>query len=425
MSRRGLGDHAGAAGARGSVVGVAGAARRAGVRAGDRIRAVDGRRFLDVLDLEALSEERFTLRMERGGRLIDVLVSPQTGEWHGIELEDGLGDAVRRCVNQCPFCFVDQMPAGLRASLYIKDDDYRLSFLQGSFVTLTNLAERDLRRIEGLRLSPLFVSLHAWDDEVRARLMGPRAKRSRERLLRLAAAGVRTHIQVVLCPGVNDGAVLEETVTELARVTGVEDVAVVPVSLAREGVLRRVSRDDSAAVVECVEGMQRRLLRKTGRRFVHAADELYLSCGRLPPQADAEQQYENGIGVCACAEREAEELQHRAGVSVALLTGTLALPVVERICGVLGRARPFIVRNRLFGDHVTVTGLLGGREVLSSLRERPLGRGEWLLVPAAFLPAHLGRTLDDVSAGELADACDGRLVVGDGIADAFARLPAR
>jgi len=433
---------------------VAGAAARAGVRAGDRIVAIDGRAPEDVLDLTlAVADGRFSLELQRGDLRLAKRVALRRGEQHGLSLRDGLGVPLRRCANDCTFCFVDQLPPGLRPSLYVRDDDYRLSFLQGTFITLTNLDEHDLERIAGLRLSPLYVSLHAWDDGVRARLMGAGAVRARPRLAWLAGHGIQMHVQVVLCPGVNDGAVLRETIEQLGALaapgpdggagdggagddpgaaagpagagSGVVDVGVVPVSLAREARgLRRVTPGDAAKALTLVSELQGALLGRLGRRFVHAADELYLQTGVLPPAADAPAQYENGIGICAALLADAEALEIAAGgPRLALLGGTASAPVLTVAARRLAArgavaVRPYIVANRLFGPHVTVTGLLGGREVLEALREQPLAGGEWLLAPRAWLPADLGRTLGDVTEAELAAACGGRLALGDDLADA-------
>jgi NifB/MoaA-like Fe-S oxidoreductase len=469
---------------RGLVVDEAGAAAaRAGVRPGDLIVAIDGRPPEDVLDLTlAAADGRFDLALERAGRALTARVAPRRGEEHGIALRDGLGVPVRLCANDCSFCFVNQLPPGLRPSLAVRDDDYRLSFLQGTFVTLTNLDDHDLERIAALRLSPLFVSLHAWDDDVRARLMGASSRVARDRLAWLAAHGIEMHVQIVLCPGVNDGAVLRETVTELLGLAsalggdvldlhddapdddadedeaslvnvggtsdadrtggtgdadfsgggvrgGVIDVGIVPVSLAHAGGdLRRVTPADAAAALALVADAQATAIAAVGRRFVHAADELYLATGVLPPAGDAPAQYENGIGVCAALLAETDELPIAPeSPPVALLGGTAAAPVLveaaRRLSARTGAAvRPFVVDNALFGPRVTVTGLLGGREVLAALREQPLAAGEWLRAPRTFLPAELGRTLDDVTEHELAAACGGRLALGDDLAAALAAV---
>jgi putative radical SAM enzyme (TIGR03279 family) len=422
------------------------AAARGGLLAGDRIVNLNGGVPLDVLDVEdAAADGTLWLSVLRDGHPLDLVVTPKAGEWHGISLDrGGLGDDPRTCRNACRFCFVDQVPAGLRAALSVKDDDYRLSFLHGNFMTLTNLREPDIARIEDLRLSPLFVSLHAWDDAARVRLMGRAAAGSREVLERLAHAGLELHLQVVLCPGWNDGDVLAETVRRTGQLDAVADLGVVPVSLAAEGDLRRVTAEDAQATITAVEDWQRDFVARRGEAFVHAADEFYLLAGAEPPAGAASEQYENGVGISAALHAEAETLARAwkrgepagedtplrppAGVTgVRLLTGTLARPVLERAGGLLGGAaglpvRPLVAQNRVFGPHVTVTGLLGGADVLDALRRDPLAAGEWLFAPRTWLPAELGCTLDDVAEGAIEAACGGRLVVAETLSDAFARL---
>ncbi len=424
------------------VVDVCAAASRAGVRCGDLIMWLDGEPPVDVLDLEmAAADGAFRVTVLRDGRPLELSVELGGGEWHGISLgHQGLGAPPRVCRNRCRFCFVDQVPRGLRAPLYVKDDDYRLSFLHGNFTTLTNLAEADIMRIESLRLSPLYVSLHAWDDAARVRLMGAAAAGSRAVLERLAAAGLELHLQVVLCPGWNDGEVLAETIARTGALDSVSDLGIVPVSLAAEGELRRVTAVDARGVLDLVERAQAGFLAGRGRRFVHAADELYLLAGRTPPAGDAPEQYENGIGMAALFQEEVDDLVMGAGEGIArgsrsrvpaggvrILTGALAEPVIAagaaRLKAALGRpVRAFPVFNRLFGSHVTVTGLLGGEEVRAALARRPLADDEWLVAPRGFLPAALGRTLDDVGAGELAAACGGRLILAESLTEAFGTL---
>ena len=408
------------------------AAERAGIQAGDVIVGIDGTPPLDVLDLEfAAADGVFELEIERLGRRSTHQIEMRHGESHGLTLEHALGVPPRRCENACLFCFVDQVPEGLRSGLSVKDDDYRLSFLRGNFITLTNLKREDIARIIDLRLTPLYVSLHDWDDHRRARLMGKSAGKSRETLQRLLRAGIKVHIQIVLCPGWNDGEALRETLGELAVLDGVVDVGVVPVSLATEGRLHRVTAADAEAALALIEEFQKRLQEWLGRRFVHAADELYLLCGMRPPESDAGEQYENGIGICAAFVAEAKALELPPDARVALLTGTLAAPIVAAVCGKLAggsarddsrSARPYVVENQLFGPHVTVTGLLGGRELLARLREEPLAEGEWLLAPRTFLPSNTQVTLDDVSEADIRTACRGRFIVAETLAHAFGRL---
>lgn len=467
------------------------AAARAGLRGGDRIIELNDTVPIDVLDLEdAAADGVLWLSVLRDGHPLQLVVRPRSGEWHGISLDQGgLGDAPRTCCNACRFCFVDQVPVGLRPALSVKDDDYRLSFLHGNFVTLTNLDESDVSRIEGLGLSPLYVSLHAWDDAARVALMGRAAARSRRILERLAAAGIELHLQVVLCPGWNDGAVLTETIRHAGELPAVADLGVVPVSLAVEGDVRRVTADEARKVIKSVEAWQREFRGRRGAAVVHAADELYLLAGLVPPRGDAPEQYENGVGISAAlldeaatlaaawrlrsegtargvpGELAAAEGAERCGalsedvVGVRLLGGVLAGPVLRRAAAVLEGAaastraatasergaaagaanapkgsaaasggaapvhvRPFLVENRVFGPHVTVTGLLGGAEVLDALEQEPLAEGEWLLAPRTWIPSDLGRTLDDIGEDEVKAACGGRLILAESLRDAFVRL---
>jgi putative radical SAM enzyme (TIGR03279 family) len=416
------------------VAAVEGAAERAGVRCGDGVLAVNGRPAVDVLDIEfAAGDGRFEVTVARGRRRLDLEVELRRGEGHGFRLQGGLGSKVRRCVCDCLFCFVDQVPEGLRADLSVKDDDYRLSFLSGTFITLANMDDADLERVLRLRLSPLYVSLHAWDDDVRVRLMGRRAADTRRKLQRLVAGGIEAHVQVVLCPGVNDGRRLRETLTQLAGLDGIADVGVVPVSLATERELRRVRPKDARAALAIVTDVQEEWRGRLGRRFAHAADELHLLAGAMPPPSDAAQQHENGVGLCAAFLDDVAGAGTLPKVPLALLGGALAEPVLAQACATLGeragagsrerpRARPYIVANRLFGPHVTVTGLLGGREVLARLDSDPLAADEWLLAPRSFLPEAQGVTLDDVAEADLRAGCGGRLAVGADLGGALAQV---
>ncbi len=429
------------------VADVRAAAARAGLREGDCIARLNGAVPIDVLDLEmAAADGALWLTVLRDGRPLDLVVEPRRGEWHGISLgHDGLGAPPRVCRNRCRFCFVDQVPAGLRAALSVKDDDYRLSFLHGNFVTLSNLGEDDVARIVRLRVSPLFVSLHAWDDDARVALMGEPARRSRAILERLAAEGIELHLQVVLCPGWNDGDTLLETVDRTQELAAVADVGVVPVSLAAEGDLRRATRADAEVLVAALEERQARSRAARGTDFVHAADELYLLAGRLPPAGDAPLQYENGIGMSAELLAEAARLAEGTeadtedfGAAVAATDACDQATSIRLALRHAGRAGASAsrraarragsrrgrspVRNRLFGPHVTVTGLLGGEEVLDALRDEPLAAGEYLVAPRSFLPEQSGTTLDDVSEADLEAACGGRLVVAHSLGEAFARL---
>lgn len=366
-----------------------------GIQPGDEIVAVDGQALGDLIDYRYVTaEERFELsvRGASGERQIGIEWDP--GDDLGIEFESPVFGAVRECNNRCAFCFVDQAPPGMRASTLIHDDDYRLSFLCGNFVTLTNLSESDLRRIEVMRLSPLHVSVHATEPEVRARLFrSPNHERGLSALRRLADAGIQFHCQIVVCPGINDGEHLGRTVRDLAEMDGaVLSVGVVPVGLTphREGLvpLRPVTAEDARAILGQLDPMQGGYMRRAGTRFVFAADEIYLAAGVPFPPDEAYEDYpqiENGVGLCRpffdTLDGELRRMPSAPGRQCTLVTGTSAGPLLEQVfratLGSESACRVLAVRNRFFGDSVTVAGLLAGRDVADALAsagiaERPV-----------------------------------------------------
>ena len=282
------------------------AAETAGVRVGDEIRSMNGRTPRDVIEFRLLSDEaEVDLELGRGGLEVRVVVEKRSGEPLGIEVSSPVFDRVRTCDNHCAFCFIYQLPKGMRRSLYVKDDDYRLSFLYGNFTTLTRFTELDLERVVTERLSPLNVSIHATDPQLRASMLRNRRGATSLRWLRqLLDHGIEVHGQIVVCPGVNDGPALHETFAGiLERFPELASAAAVPLGVSRfskEAEMRPHTRDEAVAVVEAVEEWQERFLGVLGRRVVSAADEYYLLAGRPFPAADAYEgfaQHENGIGM--------------------------------------------------------------------------------------------------------------------------------
>ena len=284
------------------------AAAGAGLLEGDRLLAINGEPLRDVIDFHFnAGEEELDIEVERGGARAMLRLTRRRGRDLGLELEAPRPDEIATCANKCVFCFIHQLPRGMRRSLYVKDDDYRLSFLHGNYITLTDLDEAALRRIIDQRLSPLYVSVHATDPELRHLLLG-RPKVSREILPvmeRLAQAGIAMHAQIVLCPGLNDGVYLERTVSDLSTLhPGVATTAIVPVGLTRHRerlpALRSITPEESGALVEAVTRWQRAFLERLGSRFVYAADEIYLMAGGpVPPARDYEgfSVIEDGIGL--------------------------------------------------------------------------------------------------------------------------------
>jgi putative radical SAM enzyme (TIGR03279 family) len=344
----------------------------------------------------------------------------------GLAVEDA---PTRTCGNACTFCFVDQLPRGLRPSLYVKDEDYRLSFSYGNYVTLTNLSDEDYGRIATQRLSPLYVSVHATDDAVRRAMLGnDEAPPILPSLRRLTDAGIRVHAQAVLCPGVNDGDVLERTLEGLFGLgDAIESVAVVPVGLTahREGLpaIAELSGDDAGRALDTVARWQERHLAAGRGRTVYAADELYMRAGRaLPPREDYDDlpQLENGVGLLRSFEAELEERAPLLGdrvdppLSVVLVTGKLAAgfiaEAVERVLGGVDGLTVQVVAsgNTLLGPSVTVAGLLSGADMAEALRGAT--QNDVHLLPGAAFNDD-GVSLDDMTPEEVAAAAGRERVV--------------
>jgi len=348
----------------------------AGLLAGDRILSVNGHAVRDAIDFQFhTDDDRLALTVERAGAPRAVRVVCGAGPV-GVELEAPRPGEISTCANKCVFCFIHQLPKGMRKSLYVKDDDFRLSFLHGNYITLTDLAEDELRRIEAQRLSPLYVSVHATDPALRWQLLGrPRASAEiLPRLERLAKSGIRMHAQIVLCPDWNDGAQLARTVHELAPLhPHVATTAIVPVGLSahRERLpsLRTLTDVEARALVETVHGWQADFLARLGSRFVFLGDEVYLQAGAPVPEAAAYEDFlvaEDGIGLVRRFEdafvRAARRPRAGAPARVTVVSGTLYAPRLARLLAALpaGRASVAAVPNRHFGGSVSVAGLLTG-----------------------------------------------------------------
>lgn len=392
-----------------------------GFQAGDRLIAINGMRPRDLIDLQMLcGEEELLLEVE-----------DPSGEIHRLELEkdadDGLGlgftealfDGLRQCNNHCPFCFIDQQPPGRRHSLYLKDDDYRLSFLYGSYLTLTNLTPADWQRIEAQRLSPLYVSVHATDPALRSRLLqNERAGLLLDQLAWFQERRLQIHAQVVVCPGINDGEALINTLNDLARFAGgnwpaVLSVAVVPVGLTRfrpdaDGLLP-VNLDTALETIAAVEALHPNFKKRFGSPWAWLSDEWYLIAGLpLPARssyADFPQQ-ENGVGSIRAFLEDLdqatlhlpESLEKPRQISwvVGRLVGEALLPVVKRLQNVRGlNLQLHALPSPYWGCDQVVTGLLTGSDLVSGLADRDLG--ELLLLPAVLLRQGEAVFLDDLS----------------------------
>lgn len=392
----------------------------AGLAAGDRVLAVNGHRLRDAIDFQFHADlDRLRLEVERGGRTATVTLE-RAGRTLGLELAAPRPGEISTCGNTCVFCFIHQLPRGMRRSLYVKDDDFRLSFLHGNYITLTDLDEAELERIVEQHLSPLYVSVHATDPALRWEMLGrPRVTADvLPRMERLAKARIRMHAQIVLCPGLNDGAQLERTVFDLARLAPhVATTAIVPVGLTRHRerlpALRPITPEEARQLVGTVEAWQEQLRDTTGTRFVFLADEIYLLAGAALPPARAYEGFpvvEDGVGLVRRFEDElARALARWRTPSVprrlTVVTGEMFGPRLGTLLAPLaGRgvdARVASVPNDLFGRRIGVAGLLAGQDIqrhLASLGDL----GETVLVPGVCVRDVEGVFLDDLTPADLA-----------------------
>lgn len=413
----------------------------AGVRPGDKLTHLNGEPVRDILDYRFLSaEEEVTLTFERpDGSTVTARVVKDADEDLGVDFGGKpTFDGIYTCRNKCIFCFVFQQPRGLRPSLNLMDDDFRLSFLHGNFITLTDMPADQWERIIRQRLSPLYISVHATDDDLRAFLMGtPKARGIMDRLRELARHGIAYHTQMVLCPGVNDGEHLDRSIADLVTLgpQALLSISVVPVGLTRYRdklyPLRTYTPDEARQLLRQVEAWHRRLLPEWGFPVVYPSDEWYLLAGEEVPPASFYGDYdqlENGVGMVRLFLEELEAVVPRlpgrlpAPRRVTVVTGVLAGPLLERAAGHLRQVEGLdvevlVVRNEFYGPTVTCAGLLTGRDMTMALLEaagRPGGLGDLVILPAVSMRDGDGRTLDDYTAETIRERVGGIPVVTAG-----------
>lgn len=406
-----------------------GIADQLGIAGGDRVCAVNGNPVHDVLDYRFLTADDFVeLVVESSDGTFIYEIEKDYDEPLGIDFESPF-PRLRKCRNRCIFCFVDQMPPGLRRSLYIKDDDYRLSFWDGNFITLTNLGKAELERIVAQRLSPLYVSVHTTNPELRRKMMGnPRAGEILKQIEFLARHQIELHTQIVLCPGVNDGAELERTIGDLgALAPSVRSIAVVPVGRTRYREklfpLDGFTPEHAAAVLCAVHRWQNRFLKASGTPLVYAGDEFYINAGIPVPPAERYAgfpQLENGIGLVRLFLDEWEtirpnltDMPHRR---VTVVTGEMGAYVLAPVIAHLNQSAGVEitlarVQNRFFGPDVTAAGLLTGADIRNALQGLDLG--DLVVIPAVALKDHT-TFLDDVTLDDLRRDLNANIVAAAG-----------
>ena len=412
-------------------------ADRAGLQPGDLIRTINGHLIRDLVDYRFyIADEELTIGFERHLDQHEVYISNTYDEDLGVLFGEEPAPFIRQCANKCIFCFIKGLPErftpqpglahGMRATLYIKDDDYRYSFLFGNFLTLTNLKEHDWQRLDEQKLTPLYVSVHTTDPDLRRKMVdGPRAGDIIEHIKRLGSIGITCHTQLVLCPTINDGPHLDRSIRDLAELRPiVESISVVPVGLTKYNnmlksgdlpTLRHYKREEAEAVIEQVEAHQRRLEAgdAEGYPFVYLSDEWYYLTGRKLPSArhyGSYAQIENGVGMTRYLIDQWARSKRKLPASMpgprrlTLVTGTMARPVIEKFAEDMRKVERLEVQvlpvvNQFFGAEVTVAGLLCGQDVLAAL-EKSGNLGGLILLPRVMLDNAGERFLDDVTVEE-------------------------
>ena len=399
-------------------------AEELGIEKGDILLSINDQEVEDVFDYHFyVNDEQLVLTIEKpDGEEWELEIEKDYEEDLGIEFEQGLMDEYRSCRNKCIFCFIDQMPKGMRDTLYFKDDDSRLSFLQGNYVTLTNMSDHDIDRIIRYHLEPINISFHTTNPELRCQMLHNRfAGEALKKVDRLYEAGIEMNGQIVLCRGINDGEELERTIRDLSGyLPCLQSVSVVPVGLTRyrDGLypLEPFTPEDARKVLEVVHHWQDELYEKWGSHFIHAGDEWYLLAGEeMPPQEryDGYLQLENGVGMMRLLEDEFREAFEKLPGDempreVSVATGKLAYPLICSMAEKLKSRYPgtvihtYQIENRFFGERITVAGLVTGQDLKEQLSGKKLGKA--LLLPCNMFRSQEEVFLDDMTLDELKDA---------------------
>lgn len=417
-------------------------AEELGIEAGDYLVSINGNAICDVFDYRFHTADEFlTLEIEKqNGERWSAEIEKSEEEDLGLEFENPLMDEEKSCKNKCVFCFIDQLPPGMRKTLYYKDDDARLSFLFGNYITMTNLKDEEIERIIRYRMSPINVSVHTTNPALRVKMLNNRfAGDVLQKIKRFTEAGITVNSQIVLCPGLNDGKELDRTLQDLTGLyPQMHSISVVPVGLTRyrEGLypLEPFNRESAAQVVDQVESWQHDLMTKHGSRIVYLADEFYLMAGRPLPSYEAYEdfpQIENGVGMVASFVHETHEalseIDAGEGKSslkqISIATGTLFYPIMERLARHVEEKLPNIrlkvypVENRFFGGQVSVTGLLTGQDLLGTLKGRDLG--DVLMLSRNMFRSGTEVLLDDLTRSDLEKELGVPVMISDNRGDAF------
>lgn len=386
---------------------------------GDLIVSIDGQKITDYLDYKFLATNEHIVMevLKENGELFEFEIYNEDLEDLGINFENMLFDSPKSCQNKCIFCFIDQMPKGMRDSLYFKDDDSRLSFLYGNYVTLTNMKTEDIMRLIRYRISPVNISVHTTNPDLRVfMLKNKRANQVLDHIQLLADHEIEMNMQIVLCKGINDGEELDRTIRDLAQfMPHAKSVSVVPVGLTkcRNGLYPLVpfEKEDCAAVIRQIKNWQERFLKEHGTRFVYASDEFFINAGmELPEESEYEDfpQIENGVGMIASMEAEfmralAPDLKPRGTAKTVVATGEISYEFIKKLVNIvkmrynMNNIEVVGIKNELFGGKVTVSGLLGGSDLIRALQDKQADR---VLITESMLKADEDVFLDDYTLSE-------------------------
>lgn len=406
------------------------------IEKGDELLKINGKEIKDVFDYHYLVNDEYLVLLIRkeNGEEWELEIEKDYEEDLGIDFNEGLMDQYRSCRNKCVFCFIDQMPPGMRDTLYFKDDDARLSFLQGNYITLTNMSEEDLERIIFYKLSPINISVHTTNPELRKKMLHNRfAGDALDKIKKLYENEIQMNSQIVLCKGYNDGAELDRTISDLGAMQPyMQSLSVVPVGITkyREGLanLSKFSKEDAIKVIHQVESWQQKFLQEYGTRFVHLSDEWYLTANLPIPEEDYYEGYgqiENGVGMIRSLVDEVkdamlEEEGTQCKKKISLATGVLAAPIIRDMVSLIQEKYPnidatvYTIQNDFFGKDITVAGLLTGQDIIKQLKGKDLG--EYLILPNVLLRQGEDVLLDDLRIPDLEKALQIkiRIVQSDG-----------
>lgn len=398
-------------------------AYRAKISSGDTLISIDGNEIMDVLDYRFYqNNEKLTIEfIDKKGKVKSKKIKKQEYDELGLEFETYLMDTKHSCRNKCIFCFIDQLPKGLRDTLYFKDDDSRLSFLFGNYITLTNITEHEVERIIKMHISPINISVHTTNPELRVEMMkNKNAGKCLDIMHRFNDAGIKLNCQMVLCPDINDGKELERTLMNLTSLENAECIAAVPVGLTehREGLydIKPYNKEKALAVIDIIDRFGEECIKKYGERRVYAADEFYIKAEQKLPDADYYEgflQLENGVGLVPLLQSEVKEAREICDVTpadkrrVTIATGEAAYPfITEMVDNCLKKwdnleCKVKAIKNNFFGRSITVAGLITATDIIEQLKDEDLG--DELLIPAVMLRDGGDMFLDSVTLSELSE----------------------